>query len=92
MFAYEFKKNFKNRGYHYLFQPDIDKKAKAKYKYYFSALKRTFGYATAFHTNARLSYFSPYYNFFKNPVELNLEEVEITSEDSIAPGLIIKSI
>ena len=72
------KKNFKTKGYHYLFQPDIDKKAKAKYKYYFSALKRTFGYATAFHTNARLSYFSPYYNFYKNPVELNLEEVETT--------------
>ena len=66
------KKRFKNKGYHYLFQPDVNKKAKGKYKYYLSALKRTFGYSTTFHTNARLYYFSPFNLFLKNPDEINL--------------------
>lgn len=66
------KKRLKNKGYHYLFQPDVNKKAKSKYKYYLSALKRTFGYSTTFHTNERLYYFSPFNLFLKNPDEINL--------------------
>ena len=66
------KKRFKNKGYHYLFQPDVNKKAKGKYKYYLSALKKTFGYSTTFHTNARLYYFSPFNLFLKNPDEINI--------------------
>ncbi len=66
------KKRFKNKGYHYLFQPDVNKKAKAKYKYYITALKKTFGYSTTYHTNARLYYFSPFNLFLKNPDDINL--------------------
>lgn len=67
------KKNFKNKGYHYLFQPDVNKKAKAKYKYYFTALKRSFGYSMTYHTNARFYYYTPFNLFLQDPETINID-------------------
>jgi hypothetical protein len=70
------KKHFKNKGFHYLFQPDVNKKAKTKYKYYLSALKRTYGYSTTFHTNARLYHFSPFNLFLKHPDDKSIAQAD----------------
>lgn len=73
------KKNFMNRGYYYLAQPNVDFKAKSKYKLFFSALKRTFGYSAAYQINSKFYYFSPYNLFLKKfDKELFPEEDIIT--------------
>lgn len=72
------KKRFMGKGNFYLTQPNVNFKAKAKHKLYFSALKRSFGYSAAYHINARLYYFSPYNLFLKKVNDDILPE-----EDSI---------
>lgn len=59
------KKRFMNKGCFYLLQPNVDFKVKSKYRFYISALKRTYGYSAAYHTNAKFYYFSPYNLFLK---------------------------
>lgn len=73
------KKRCMTKGGFYLLQPNVDFKVKSKFRFYISALKRTYGYSAAYHTNAKLYYFSPYNLFLKKfDKELLPEEDIIT--------------
>lgn len=74
------KKRFMNKGNYYLLQPNVDFKVKSKFRIYISALKRTYGYSAAYHTNAKLYYFSPYNLFLKKFDEDLLPEEDIITK------------
>jgi len=73
------KKKFLNNVVHVLLQPNIDYKVKTKYRLYISALKRSYNYSAAYHTDARLYYYTPYNLFIKK-----FEKEVLPEEDFIA--------
>ena len=76
----DLKKRFKNKGYQYLLQHDINEKTRAKYQIYKKALKRSYGYSITFQTTTRFYYFSQYNLFGKKLNENILPEQDIVAK------------